>query len=1500
MFRPLVRSLRRPPRKGTSFTLIAVSMLTLFAAVGMGYALFGHTVQKQAQRNAEAQGQGGAPSVEVPNPTGTLNRFLGSLIFDVPYDRTAAEPNALTNALRGHSFARSMYGYDLAALNAGRPILTPFAGVGTFHEQLPLPNGTTVDRGLQVNYTLQRIGGNPFLLDPEYTGARTNVTGGNPVPGFDPNATGRNYVNKAAGYSYADNKDFFLAVVDPVTGQVLVPSFHRDALFRDPNRPPNESTLHPSNANWNNATGALLTLRPRPLEHPQFPRIGQNADGSYTGDVQNLPGGVGTQRNDSLWMDIGAPVFTWNGKRIKPLVAPLVVPLNGLLNASAHGRRNDPVTNQPVPSHSGFGPWEVNLATVLAADGAAVVNARGTPQQRNGIAPTAFQRAFAPGGALPSYSPVAWRGAPVGPGTPVTYPVGADISGQPAYPTPEQDGYEFLNNPVANHPSLFNPNQWPSTGTPRAFATTDAKRLFSRYAFMRQFYQDGDITALATNDLRGTQAFNVAPTQNQAHAWRIDPAHANRLLVTPFGYDLHRPKVAPQHLGGALALAAGSFKPTNPEHGRPYPPAGSTPGPGSDFAEANRWTNALAALGGVDLNRHLADYRTDPSAPLSAANFDASGSADADRQALARDVFVRLIAATGGAATVDTTNGTYTVNAAPGTPEYNALRYLAQVAANVVDYIDNDDVSTVFVWDPNVATERVFGVEKPRLLISEAYSEIANDPTDPPNGPGNGMGGNDPPNGPAHARFWVELLNPSNLPAPAPANSILGDGSVPLSAYRIEISRFNRQTGVPAAQRGDVGGPLVDAANAGYAANATGSFDTALGQPDLKFALGGYATTAVEPNRGQYAPGANLPANGFLLVGPEVPPKNGSDEFAPAAAGVWQNAIFSPYRGAMAMDPQPRAAGDAASNSMAYTLPLQAGAFNGTEFKRNVVLLRRLANPYLPEGPNNPFVTVDMMDLVPSFDAVNRFQGGGLNRSPRGMMMANMNGFDPVGDRFSVGKVQPFAGFAAATVANGNAAFNQYGAFPRSMIQAQTTANGNQPKHTFGRHNGSGNAPPAGTTLAAGPALSDTIMAPFDWYVHMDRTLVNATELLHVRDSAAHHVTSRFLRPNATFDALDYEVGVGDWRRSAGLARALEFLTVRPYTVGVPHGGRDPGRINPNAVQERRVVNAQFDPQGGNLFNAAFVDTVWNQWMGTRSGLNTSTPAFGGNPLNNVAGTPGQSVYDANTNTGQNRPFFSLGAPAVAAGSTFAFGAGGSENDTILRRDANPLPLLFNTAAGTGPAGGYFQAEPVRKTFNTTTTVNHQYAVFFTIGYFDVEAATPIDAAPANWPANVPWVRLGAETYLSVPGDLRQKFVSVVDMSALALDPVANQPASAAPFFTTLEATTYGPGPSVTLNVNSRFDIATNRLFVPADGQEIEIRANDKLVIGYGADQQIVTVTAVASGQVTVTADSGTFRTAWGGSCVSNVRPGYVGPQSGFNTSDARFRPVVPYVERLK
>ena len=76
------------------------------------------------------------------------------------------------------------------------------------------------------------------------------------------------------------------------------------------------------------------------------------------------------------------------------------------------------------------------------------------------------------------------------------------------------------------------------------------------------------------------------------------------------------------------------------------------------------------------------------------------------------------------------------ISATPATPEFDALRQLAQIAVNIVDYIDADDICTPFVWNPinpgdphhqdnfrNIITPGrppslfgnhvVFGVEKP-------------------------------------------------------------------------------------------------------------------------------------------------------------------------------------------------------------------------------------------------------------------------------------------------------------------------------------------------------------------------------------------------------------------------------------------------------------------------------------------------------------------------------------------------------------------------------------------------------------------------------------------------------------------------------------------------------------------------------------------------------------------------------------------------------------------
>ena len=194
--------------------------------------------------------------------------------------------------------------------------------------------------------------------------------------------------------------------------------------------------------------------------------------------------------------------------------------------------------------------------------------------------------------------------------------------------------------------------------------------------------------------------------------------------------------------------------------------------------------------------------------------------------------------------------------------------------------------------------------------------------------------------------------------------------------------------------------------------------------------------------------------------------------------------------------------------------------------------------------------------------------------------------------------------------------------------------------------------------------------------------------------------------------------------------------------------------------------------------------------------------------------------------------------------------------------------------------------------FNNVTPVSHTYVVFLTIGYFDVLNENP--PKPAGWPANLnPRPLRGAEAYITVPGDMRQKFIAMIDMSNLAITP------SPTPFFTSVENTVYAPPPppvttpptpptAVTLNI-----VTDQNGNVLSDGQTVSVGST--LFLGYGLETQVVTVTGVAPGQVTVT---GLTRTVWAGSCVSNVRPGYAGPKPGFTYTAEKA--VVPYVQRLK
>src|SRR5262249_34142743 len=125
------------------------------------------------------------------------------------------------------------------------------------------------------------------------------------------------------------------------------------------------------------------------------------------------------------------------------------------------------------------------------------------------------------------------------------------------------------------------------------------------------------------------------------------------------------------------------------------------------------------------------------------------------------------------------------------------------------------------------------------------------------------------------------------------------------------------------------------------------------------------------------------------------------------------------------------------------------------------VLLRRLANPYLPfdgrrrlddgqANPTyNPFVTVDYLEGIP-LQAV-----GGL------------------GTTASQGNLQPSAAH-------------------QTQWRAQPTQASENVRHTFGRQNY--------------PATEQ-----FDWLTHLDRALISPMELVHVSGYQPYQLTQRFI-----------------------------------------------------------------------------------------------------------------------------------------------------------------------------------------------------------------------------------------------------------------------------------------------------------------------------------------------------------------------------------------------------
>ena len=136
-------------------------------------------------------------------------------------------------------------------------------------------------------------------------------------------------------------------------------------------------------------------------------------------------------------------------------------------------------------------------------------------------------------------------------------------------------------------------------------------------------------------------------------------------------------------------------------------------------------------------------------------------------------------------------------------------------------------------------------------------------------------------------------------------------------------------------------------------------------------------------------------------------------------------------------------------------------------------------------------------------------------------------------------------------------------------------------------------------------------MTPYDWFIHLDRQVINQLELLHVSAGKPHEQTLQFIVPNTLLAGTGKDVvkyaGAAQWLPAvaphpyatptptgtpSGLHRAFELLRVQPYGQ-TAFGGRLPGRININTIQDKRVWDALFDAQPATASRRLQVGAMW-------------------------------------------------------------------------------------------------------------------------------------------------------------------------------------------------------------------------------------------------------------------------------------------------------------------
>ena len=594
-------------------------------------------------------------------------------------------------------------------------------------------------------------------------------------------------------------------------------------------------------------------------------------------------------------------------------------------------------------------------------------------------------------------------------------------------------------------------------------------------------------------------------------------------------------------------------------------------------------------------------------------------------------------------------------------------------------------------------------------------------------------------------------------------------------------------------------------------------------------------------------------------------------------------------------------------NSMSYTSPVGQNP-TGTPGQYGL-FLQRLACPALPPTgpglPYNPYITVDYIEMLPANNAI-QYTANGSN------VVLN---YKMPNQRFSYGRNQPYAADKSQLVQQN----------PTSPNPPNAPAN--FPKQTFFRHNGKEAMPP----VKPGP-LFNTLNYPFNWLQQGDRPLISPLEILHVSAFKPHELTQQFYTkpwagngPQAPYQHRAANAILDERSR---LYRIFEFLETGDRASGTANGARIPGRVNINTVWDGETLLALCDPQSSNAFAPAL--TVYNPNNpydpSTLFGKLIALPQFSSNGrADSAARTPGLPIGQVGPTgplfIGQqvptDRPFLGMATALGNQGDPQYPNRGVGLNDTLLRLTGGyPAPALFEAQGQRTPHPSQWD-ELLNKIANNLTTRSNVFAVWLTVGFFEVVQDTDAQGNPI-YP-----VKLGAEIGRSENRNKRHRMFAIVDRSNLRV-PLSGPPAftEATPVFlratsaVSVPPSSRSPLPYPNL---TQVTVSVDALSGTYEGLSWQITPGTQMLVDVGLDpttppgvgidpyappaaantrlphQELVTVTSV--GNNTFTAQFSYPHPA--GFVINlNARPGNPGPQPSYDPQ--RDTAVVRYLSIIE